>query len=47
MAIWWITTIGIILCLGFVGGILVYGLKGALHSKDSKLVDPLPNEKED
>jgi hypothetical protein len=46
MAIWWITTIGILLCLGFVGGMMVYGLKGALHSEDATFVDPLPKEED-
>jgi hypothetical protein len=46
MAIWWITTFGFVLCLAFVGSILVYGLKGALHSDDSNRVDPLPKERD-
>lgn len=46
MAVWWITTFSLVLCLGFVGGIMVYGLKGALHSDDAKTVDPLPKEKD-
>lgn len=46
MAIWWITTIGFVLCLGFIGGIMFYGLKGALRSEDSTYIDPLPKEKD-
>jgi hypothetical protein len=45
MIIWWITTIGIVLCLGLTGGIMVYGLKGALDTDDSTYIDPLPEEK--
>ncbi|HLO10733.1 MAG TPA: hypothetical protein VK190_00605 [Pseudoneobacillus sp.] len=46
MAIWWITALGFLLCLGFIGGIFVYGLKGALHSEDSNYIDPLPKEED-
>ncbi|HEY2421557.1 MAG TPA: hypothetical protein VGI04_09080 [Neobacillus sp.] len=40
MAIWWGTTIGFILCLGFIGVIFFHFLSGALHSEDSKRIDP-------
>jgi hypothetical protein len=46
MAVWWITTFGLVLCLGFIGGTIIYGIKGALHSDDSTIVDPLPKEKD-
>lgn len=46
MSIWWITTIGFIICLGFVGGIFVYGIKNALHSDDATRVDPLPKQED-
>jgi hypothetical protein len=46
MALWWITTFGLVLCLGFIGGTMIYGIKGALHSDDSTKVDPLPKEKD-
>lgn len=44
MAIWWITTLGFLLCLGFVGGIIMYSLKGALDSHDASRIDPLPKD---
>ncbi|MFD2445104.1 hypothetical protein ACFSO7_14130 [Bacillus sp. CGMCC 1.16607] len=44
MAIWWITTFGFVLCLGFVGGIMFYSLKGALHSEDSTKIDPITKD---
>jgi hypothetical protein len=40
MAGWWVTAIGFIICLGFVGGILVYFLRGTLNSEDSTRIDP-------
>jgi hypothetical protein len=46
MVIWWVTTIGFVLCLGMVGGIMVYGLKGALHSEDATYIDPLPKDQD-
>jgi hypothetical protein len=44
MAIWWITTFGFLLCLGFVGGIIMYSLKGALDPHDASRIDPLPKD---
>jgi hypothetical protein len=44
MAGWWVTTIGFIICLGFVGGIMVYFLRGALNSEDSTRVDPVKKD---
>ena len=44
MAGWWVTTIGFIICLGFVGGTLVYFLKGTLKSEDSTRIDPVKKE---
>jgi hypothetical protein len=46
MAIWWITTIGVLICLGFVGGTMVYYLRGALHSDDSTRIDPIKKNNE-
>jgi hypothetical protein len=46
MAVWWITTFSLVLCLGFIGGTFIYGIKGALHSDDSTIVDTLPKEKD-
>ncbi|MHC0036183.1 hypothetical protein [Pseudoneobacillus sp. C159] len=45
MALWWITAISMVMCLGFIGGAFAYGLKGALQSDDSTKIDPLPNDK--
>jgi len=46
LAVWWVTTIGIVICLGFVAGIMIYFLKGALDSEDSTRIDPVNNEDE-
>jgi hypothetical protein len=46
MVLWWITTISLVMSLGFIGGIFAYGLKGALQSDDSTTVDPLPKDKD-
>jgi hypothetical protein len=39
MAGWWVTAIGFIICLGFVGGIFVYFLRETLNSEDSTRID--------
>jgi hypothetical protein len=44
MAIWWVTTIGFILCLGFVGGTIFHFLSQGLHSEDAKRIDPIKDE---
>jgi hypothetical protein len=46
-AIWWITVIGFVCCLGIVAGTWVYFLKKALNSEDSTHVDPFPTDHED
>jgi hypothetical protein len=46
MAAWWITTIGFIICLGIVGGTMVYFLRGALNSEDSTRIDPNKTDNE-
>lgn len=46
MAIWWITTIGLLFCLASIIVFWVYGLKGSLNTEDSTRVDPLPKEKD-
>jgi hypothetical protein len=46
MAVWWMTTFSLVLCLGFIGGTMIYGIKSALHSDDSTTVDPLPKERD-
>lgn len=44
-AIWWVTTIGFVLCLGAVGGTFFHFLRGALNSEDSSRIDPLKIDK--
>lgn len=46
MAEWWVTTIGFVICLGFVGGTMVYFLRESLNSEDAKRIDPLNNDEE-
>ncbi|WP_175596887.1 hypothetical protein [Bacillus sp. MRMR6] len=41
MAGLWVTTIGFVICLGIVGGTLVYFLRGALNSEDSTRIDQI------
>jgi hypothetical protein len=47
MAIWWVTTIGFILCMGFVGGTLFHFLSQTLNSEDSTRIDPIKDESEE
>lgn len=44
MAIWWVTTIGFVLCLGFVGGTIFSFLREHLDSDDAKRIDSIKNE---
>jgi hypothetical protein len=44
MAGWWVTAIGFIICLGFVGGIFVYFLRETLNSEDSTRIDAVKKE---
>lgn len=46
MAEWWVTTIGFVICLGFVGGTMVYFLKGSLNSEDATRIDPIKTDEE-
>nr|WP_263323205.1 hypothetical protein [Neobacillus sp. Marseille-Q6967] len=46
MAGWWITTIGFVVCLGFVAGIMFYFLKGSLNSEDAVRIDPVKSDEE-
>jgi hypothetical protein len=46
MAYWWTVTIGMVICLGIVGGIMVHFLRNALNSDDAKRIDQLPVEKD-
>lgn len=43
-AIWWITTIGFVLCLGFVGGIIFHFLRESLHSDDATRIDKIKSD---
>jgi hypothetical protein len=47
MAGLWVTTIGFVICLGIVGGTLVYFLRGALHSEDSTRIDQVKSENDE
>ncbi|MGG3468357.1 hypothetical protein ABES02_12840 [Neobacillus pocheonensis] len=44
MALLWITTIGFLLCLGFVVGTWIHFLRSGLDSGDSKRIDPINND---
>ena len=46
-ALWWITVIGFICCLGIFAGTWVYFLKNGLNSEDATRVDPNPSDDED
>ncbi|WP_413302902.1 hypothetical protein AA0X95_24930 [Bacillus sp. 1P10SD] len=46
MAVWWVTTIGFVLCLGFVGGTLFHFLRGALDSEDSTRIDKINSDED-
>jgi hypothetical protein len=46
-AIWWVTTISFVLCIGFVCGTIFYFLMDALHSEDATRIDPIKIDKED
>ncbi|WP_169802758.1 hypothetical protein [Neobacillus soli] len=45
-AIWLVTTIGFVLCLGFVGGTIFYFLREALNSEDASRIDPINSGKD-
>ena len=44
-AIWWVTTIGFVLCLFAVGVTFIHFLRGALNTEDSSRIDPLNIDK--
>jgi hypothetical protein len=46
MAGWWVTAIGFVICLGLVGGTMVYFLRGTLDSEDSTRIDPVKKDVE-
>ncbi|MCL6571158.1 MAG: hypothetical protein K6T88_05670 [Bacillus sp. (in: Bacteria)] len=46
-AIWWVTTISFVLCIGFVCGTIFYFLMDVLHSEDATRIDPLKIDKEE
>ncbi|WP_176541026.1 MULTISPECIES: hypothetical protein [unclassified Bacillus (in: firmicutes)] len=46
MAIWWITTIAFVLCLGFAGGTFIHFLRQGLDIDDSKRIDKINSDQE-
>ncbi|WP_180960203.1 hypothetical protein [Neobacillus cucumis] len=46
MAIWWITTIGFVLCLGIAGGTFIYFLRQGLDSDDTKRIDQVKSDQD-
>ncbi|WP_156351150.1 hypothetical protein [Neobacillus vireti] len=46
-AIWLTTTIGFVLCLGLVGGMIFHFLGRALDSEDAVRIDKLNSEEEE
>jgi hypothetical protein len=40
-ALWWVTTIGFVLCIGFVCGTIFHFLREVLHSEDATRIDPI------
>jgi len=45
-AIWWVTTIGFVLCLGFMGGIFFHFLRESLSNEDSTRIDKIDSDKD-
>ncbi|WP_169797598.1 hypothetical protein [Neobacillus fumarioli] len=46
MAMWWVTTIGFVICLGMAGGIFVHFIRQALNTEDAVKIDQInPDEK--
>ncbi|MCM3569179.1 NDUFA4 family protein [Neobacillus mesonae] len=41
MALWWITLIGLVVCLGIAGGVIFYYLRQALNSEDAERIDKI------
>lgn len=46
MGLLWVTTVGFSICLGIVGGVLIYFLRRGLEPDDSRRIDPLPKDQE-
>ncbi|ULT57835.1 hypothetical protein L1999_04555 [Neobacillus drentensis] len=46
MAIWWITTIAFVLCLGIAGGIFIYFLRQGLDTDDPNRIDKINSDQE-
>lgn len=44
MGLLWVTTVGFAICLGIVGGVLIYFLRRGLDPDDSHRIDPLPKD---
>ncbi|MFL6554988.1 MAG: hypothetical protein ACJ8MO_02585 [Bacillus sp. (in: firmicutes)] len=45
--IWWVTTIGFVLCLGFLVGSFIHFLRRALNSEDAYRIDPIKSDHEE
>ena len=43
----WVMTIGFVICLGFVGGILLYFISTAFNLKDASRIDLLDSRKKE
>ncbi|MCH6265641.1 MULTISPECIES: hypothetical protein [Neobacillus] len=46
MGVWWVTTIGVVICLGLAGGVLVHFLRSALDIEDSTRIDKIDSNNE-
>jgi hypothetical protein len=44
MGLMWVTTVGLAICLGIVGGVFIYYLRTALDSEDAHRIDPAPKD---
>lgn len=44
MAVWWVTTIGFVICLGIAGGTFVHFLRRALDTEDSTRIDKIKTD---
>jgi hypothetical protein len=46
VAIWWITTIAFVLCLGFAGGVFIHFLRQGLDTDDPNRIDKINSDQE-
>ena len=47
MAYLWMMTIGFVICLGLIGGTLMFFISGALKPEDANVIDLLDTRKEE